>query len=163
VYGPIRRDPSDSLVVDVPLGWVTSITIAGVKGYASEPVLRAAQHHHPIAWGFTNRLSGWRFDELGAHAFYAGLLSRQYGDASRAPRWPTSNPPREPTLEAARSDRAKLGVGWVVLYPEASRAVVPYLEATGFTWSHSASGFDVYRVRENATDDGVPGHSPIAR
>jgi hypothetical protein len=66
-------------------------------------------------------------------------------------------------LEAARSDRAKLGVGWVVLYPEASRAVVPYLEATGFTWSHSASGFDVYRVRENATDDGVPGHSPIAR
>ncbi|HEV7734860.1 MAG TPA: hypothetical protein VGR62_22010 [Candidatus Binatia bacterium] len=147
VYGPIRRDPSRSIVVDVPLGWVTSITVAGVRDYRTEPVLRGAQHHHPIAWGFTNRLSDWRLDELAAHPFYAALLRRQYGDATDAPPWPTANPPREPTLAEARADRERLGVGWVVLHPEVSRDLGPWLEATGFTWSHGAAGFDVYRAR----------------
>lgn len=146
VYGPIRRDPSRTIVVDVPLGWVTSITIAGVRDYRTEPVLRAAQHRHPIAWGFTNRLSDRRFDELASRPFYAGLLVHQYGAAADAPAWPTRHPPREPTIADARADRERLGIGWVVLHPEASRAVVPWLEDTGFQWSHGAGGYDVYRA-----------------
>lgn len=145
VYGPIRNDPSRSIVVDVPLGWMTAIVYAGVSTYQSEPVLRGAQHRHPVAWGFTNRLSSWRLDELGAHPFYAGLLVRQFGRGNPPP-WPTPRAPRDPTLDDARADLASLHVGWVVLHPGASRDVVPWLEAMGFTWSHGARGFDVYRA-----------------
>jgi hypothetical protein len=131
--------------VNVPFGWVSSIEIAGVRGYRTEPLLRAAQHRHPIATGFTNRLSDRRFEELAAHPFYAGLLARQYGAAGWRP-WPTPHPPPEPSIAAARADRERLGVGWVVLDPEASRDIVPWLDATGFVWSHRAADFDVYRA-----------------
>jgi hypothetical protein len=146
VYGPIRNDPSRSVVVDVPLGWVTSIVYAGVPSYRTEPVLRAAQHRHPIAWGFTNRLSYSRLDALGARPFYAGLLVRQYGNGNPPP-WPSPARPRDPTLDEARADRQALDVGWVVLHPGASRDVVPWLESVGFVWSHGAAGYDVYRAR----------------
>ncbi len=145
VYGPIRKDPSRSIVVDVPLGWVTSIRSAGV-GYRTEPVLRAVEHGHPIAYGFTNRLSDSRLEALASHPFYAGLLARQYGDRNATPPWPTPHPPADPTIEEAREDRERIGVGWLVLHPGADRAVTGYLKATGFVWSHGADGFDVYRV-----------------
>ena len=146
VYGPIRRDPSRSIVVDVPFGWLSAIEVAGVRSYRTDALLRAAQHHHPIAFGFTNRLSDRRFDELAAHPFYAGVLTRQYGAAGPGP-WPTPHPPREPTIAEARADRERLGVGWVVLHPDASRDIVSWLHATGFEWSHAAAHFHVYRAR----------------
>jgi hypothetical protein len=155
VYEPIRRDPVASIVVDVPLGWVTAVKTAGTIGYRIEPLLRATEHGHPIAYGFTNRLSDARLETLGTHPFYAGLIARQYG-TSGTPPWPTSRPPHAPTLAAARADRARLGVGWAVVWPDASRSVVPYLEATGFVLSHAAEGFEVYRATDALASNGSP-------
>jgi hypothetical protein len=157
VYGPIRHDRSPSIVVDVPFGWVTSIRSIGV-GYRTEPVLRAVEHGHPIAYGFTNRLSDSRLEALASHPFYAGLLARQYVDPNAGPPWPTPHPPREPSIEEARADRERLGVGWVVLHPTADRTVVDYLTGTGFVWSHAADGFVVYRVRRRLPPSGAGGH-----
>jgi hypothetical protein len=152
VYGPIRKDPSPSIVVDVPFGWVTAIRSIGV-GYQTEPVLRAVEHGHPIANGFINRLSDARLETLASHPFYAGLLARQYSDPNAGPPWPTPHPPREPTIDEALADRERLGVGWVVLAPTADRVVIDYLTATGFVWSHAADGFVVYRVRRRPPND----------
>lgn len=146
VYDPIARDKSDSIVVDVPLGWVTAINTAGAMGYVIEPVMRAAEHGHPIAYGFTNRLSDRRFDRLGSHPFYAGLLRVQYPELDGNLVWPTPTPPPAPTLAQARADRERLNVGWAVLWPDTAKEVVPYLEATGFRRSHAADGFTVYRA-----------------
>ena len=145
VYGPIAADHSDSIVVDVPLGWVTAINTAGARGYVIEPVLRATEHGHPIAYGFTNRLSDERFARLGSHPFYAGLMYEQYGGRIA---WPTPAPPPPPSPAAARADRERLGVGWAVVWPdpEVSPGVTRYLEATGFRRHPAAGGFVVYRA-----------------
>lgn len=147
VYRPIRADHSQSVVVDVPFGWVASLRNVGVKGYRTEPVLRATEHGHPIASGFTNRLSDWRFGELAEHPFYAGLIRLQYDDPTGLQPWPTDHPPRDPGIEAARADRQAIGIRWAVVHPDASRRVIPYLKATGFRWSHAADGIVVFRAR----------------
>jgi len=148
VYDLIAEDKSDSIVVDVPLGWVTAINTAGAKGYVLEPILRATEHGHPIAYGFTNRLSDERFARMGSHPFYVGLMRRQYDDLGGNMIWPTPTPPPPPSLPDARADRERLNIGWAVIWPNlgVSSEVVDYLKATGFRRHHSADGYVIFRA-----------------
>ena len=77
LYAPVKADKSDSVVVDIPLGFLGATYGAGRSPGKVEPMLRAAQHGHPAAFGSLARLAQPQIDRLVARPFYAALLAQQ--------------------------------------------------------------------------------------
>ena len=49
-------------------------------------------------------------------------------------------------LAAARRDLGRLGIGWAIVWQPGDRAVLRYLDATGFRFAYRADGAAVYRL-----------------
>lgn len=142
LYDPIRRDRSRSLVVDVPLAWVTGTRFLGTPTNVRS-MLRATEHEHPIAYGVVGRADAGMLADLAQHRFYTDLMLLQGGAYLTAA--PVPSPP-DPI--AGRMDARVLGVGWVVIQPSADPAVFNYLRLTGFGLVNQQDGVSVYRASE---------------
>ena len=140
LYAPIRADHSDSTVVDIPLAFVGATAGAGRTPGKIEPMLRGAQHGHPIAEGYVTRLSPVVLAKLVAHPFYAAVLAQQGSSPDDSAPLPVGDP------AALRADVAALHVGWVVLWPSASARVPVFLQTLGFTPVRRRDGIIVYRA-----------------
>jgi hypothetical protein len=140
IYDAIRADRTDSIVVDVPLIWLTGTRYLGTP-INSGAMLRATEHGHPIAYGVVGRANVQLLTALARNRFYTDLMVLQ-GGASLAAVPVPSRP--DPGL-GARNARA-LGVGWVVVQPTASPAVGAYLRSAGFRLHHQHDGVKVFRI-----------------
>ena len=140
LYAPVKADESDSVVVDVPLGFLGSTYGIGRSPGKVEPMLRAAQHGHPIAFGFLSRLAQAQVDRLAARPFYAALLAQQ----GTGPQDTEPLPPGD--LSVLRADMEALRVGWVVQWPTSSPRVGPFLRSLGFTPLRRQDGLVLWRA-----------------
>jgi hypothetical protein len=124
---PIRADRSADIVVDVPVGFVSSATaFVGQLLPVTYAMVRATQHDHPISSGYIARIDKNRITRLASRPFYNNLLRLQGNNL--AP------PPVELPVDAGRSrrDARLIDVGWVVQWPEAGPAIAPFLRRCGF-------------------------------
>jgi hypothetical protein len=132
LYAPVEADASDSVVVDLPLSWASGTIAAGhppdqvIHDSESMPLLRATQHGHPVAYGFAARIAPEQLADLSRNRFYTDLLLLQGGSIFYGP-VPTATDPK-----AGAANARRIGVRWVVVWPEASRRVIPYLRRAGF-------------------------------
>jgi hypothetical protein len=139
LYAPVKADHSDSIVVDVPLGFIGATDGAGAApGGNIEPMLRATQHGHPIASAYVTRLTHSKLEALLRHRFYSDLIALQ-----TRPQGEASAPAVDPA--AALQDVQRSDIGWVVVWPDADRRVLPYLEQAGFRRDSSDAGILLYR------------------
>jgi hypothetical protein len=141
---PIAADRSGSIVVDVPFG------IKGIPWYGKNlspfALVQATADGHPRGDSYTSWVPRSTLDGIRRHAFYAGLVSARLGQRISAAQ-----------IAAARQDRARLHIGWVLVWrrqwmaPTRPRArlhyaaIDRYLAATGFRLDYRADGVDVYR------------------
>jgi hypothetical protein len=124
---PIRRDSSDSIVVDVPVGMASGAFLVGAIAGIWYAQIRAVDHHHPILNGFNARIDVRRTTALADRPFPNALIRLQDG---------TLVPPsiRRPIVAAdVRRDARALGVGWVMVWPGAGGRVEPFLRRLGFS------------------------------
>ena len=136
LYAPVKADRSDSIVVDVPLGFIGATEgVGGAPGGNIEPMLRATQHGHPVASGYVTRLTRAKVDELLRHRFYADLIALQNPDTPA----PAVDAP------AGAEDARRSDVGWVVVWPDAHRRVLLFLTRTGFERAGEEDGILLYR------------------
>jgi hypothetical protein len=139
LYAPIKADHSNSIVVDVPLIWLTGTRYLGTPtNYAA--MLRATQHGHPIAYGVVGRADVELLQSLARNRFYTDLMILQGQASLAAVPVPTSPDPNE-----GRRDARQLHVGWVVVQPTADPAVLTYLRETGFRLVVEDQGVRVFR------------------
>ncbi|MEK6277995.1 MAG: hypothetical protein AABM29_08285 [Actinomycetota bacterium] len=147
IYGPVEDDSSESIVVDLPLTWSSSTSGAGAPydglAFASPEMamLRATQHGHPAAYGVAARVGPDVVPDLLSNRFYRDLLRLQGRSVYSSP--PSPNPP-DP--EAGGANARRLGVGWVTVWPQASRRVIPYLRGAGFERVAEEKGTLLYRI-----------------
>ncbi len=127
LYAPVRADKSDSIVVDIPLAFVGSTYGAGRAPDKVEPMLRATEHGHRMAFGFIGRLTPAQISHLMTHPFYAAVMAQQGSGPDDAAPLPAGD------LAALRKNIAEMRVGWVVVWPSASRRVPAFLRSLGFT------------------------------
>jgi hypothetical protein len=140
LYAPIKADHSSSIVVDVPLLWLTGTRYLGTPtNYAA--MLRATQHRHPIAYGVVGRADVELLQSLATNRFYTDLLVLQGQASLAAVPVPTSTDPH-----LGRIDARQLHIGWVVVQPTASRAVLSYLRETGFRLVVEDQGVRVFHA-----------------
>jgi hypothetical protein len=124
---PIRRDRSDSIVVDVPVGMASGAFLVGAVAGIWYAQIRAVDHHHPILNGFNARVDVARTSALANRPFPNALIRLQDGTLVQ----PTE---RLPVVAAAvRRDARAMGVGWVVIWPGAGGRIEPFLRRLGFT------------------------------
>jgi len=143
LYAPVRNDRSASKVVDIPLAFIGATDGAGRTPGKFEPMLRATQNGgHDIAEGYVTRLSPDTIAKLVAHPFYAAVLAQQgSGPDDVAPL-----PPMD--LAAVKADLRAMDVGWVTLWPNASKRVPAFLRSLGFTPVRRSDGIVLYRAPE---------------
>lgn len=123
VTHPIAQDKSSSVVMDVPLGFISGTAGAGT-GHEQIGMLRATEHHHPISGGYVSRMSQPQVDTLLKHRLYNDVIALQ-------PDIPGAGDPAvDPAVGAA--DATASNIRWAIVRPEASRRVVRYLESAGF-------------------------------
>jgi hypothetical protein len=124
---PIRRDRSDSIVVDVPVGMASGAFLVGAVAGIWYAQIRAVDHHHPILNGFNARVDVARTSALANRPFPNALIRLQDGTLVQ----PTE---RLPVVAATvRRDARAMGVGWVVIWPGAGGRIEPFLRRLGFT------------------------------
>jgi hypothetical protein len=140
LYEPIRRDRSDSIVVDVPLSWVTGTRFVGTPTNV-QSMLRATEHGHPIAYGVVGRADVDMLASLARNRFYTDLMVQQGGADFSA-----TGPPPPPDPRVGAANARELGVGWAVVQPTAARAVSEYLVAAGFQLVVDRDGVRVFRA-----------------
>jgi hypothetical protein len=140
LYRPIRADRSRSIVVDVPLAWVTATRFLGTLTNA-QALLRATEHRHPIAYGFVTRANVDLLFDLAKNRFYTDLMILQGGALLGAVPVPGSV-----DVAAGRRNARELGVGWAVVQPNAAPAVANYLNATGFHLVREHRGIRLFRA-----------------
>jgi len=135
LYAPVKADRSDSIVVDVPLGFIGATAGAGkVPGGEIEPMFRATQHGHPIATGYMTRLTPASIEALLRHRFYADVMALQRADGTPV------------DVRASAETARRLDIGWVVVWPDGDRRVLPFLEQTGFRRVREDDGILLYRA-----------------
>jgi hypothetical protein len=140
LYGPVKADKTQSIVVDLPLTWGSGLLGSGrpldTAAYLREsmPMLRATQHGHPVAYGFDARIGVGQLRELSSHRFYTDLLRLQGHSVYAVP------VPRRPDPRKGAADARRLDVRWVTVWPGTSRRVIPYLRRTGFSRVTSERG-----------------------
>jgi hypothetical protein len=140
--GPIARDPSSSVVLDVPWGLRGGIPLHGLP-IATPPLLIATADGHPRAISYTSWVPAPTIRATEQNAFYARLNAAQHG-----------KPSSPAQLSAARRDLRGLRIGWVLVWrsawttsdPAARYAeVAGYLRQTGFRPDYAADGVMVFR------------------
>jgi len=143
LYAPVKAQAGDSIVVDVPLGFLGGAG-AGI-GETQEGMLRATEHGHPAATGYLSRLPQNRLETLLRHRFYADILLHQRVELQNSMRALAERFPR-PDPKAGRIDARATGVGWVVIWPEASHDVRRYIRAVGFHLERRIDGIELYQA-----------------
>jgi hypothetical protein len=101
---PISRDPTKSIVVDVPYGLRGGVGITG-QPIAPSALLIATHDMHPRAIAYTAWVSKAANKGIAKHAFYRYL----YVAAKSGLPYPSPS-----RLAAARADLKTLNVGWVI-------------------------------------------------
>jgi hypothetical protein len=140
VDGPIAADHSHSIVVDFPFGLRGGIPDYGPP-FAPEAQVLATADGHPIADGFLSRVPAPTIRGLNCHPFYRGLINI----------WHQKRNPLS-LVHAAYTDAARLGVGWVVVWPSRlPRSISGYLEHTGFRLAYSVGPIHVWRIKASAS------------
>lgn len=130
----ITADHSQSLVVDVPLGFRSGTVELG-PGFPPEELVEATVDGHPRAIGYLARLPESTVTALLRHPFYVDLLSVQSGGHVPADGIP-----------AAVADARRMDVGWVLVWTPVTPAIGRFLAETGFSFRYRADGVSVYRV-----------------
>jgi len=143
VDGPIAADHSHSIVVDFPFGIRGGIPDYGPP-FAPQSQVLATADGHPIADGFLSRAPASTIRGLSCHPFYGGLINI----------WHQKHNPLS-LLHAAYADAARMGIGWVIVWPSRlPRAVGGYLKHTGFQrlyWvGRGHSQISVFRIKTGA-------------
>jgi hypothetical protein len=129
----IKADHSNSLVVDVPLGFRSGTLEYGAP-FPAEALVLATRDHHPRAVGYAARLPQHTVDLLREHTFYTAMLRAQRG--ARV----------SPALAMlAAADARRMDVGWVVVWERVTPRLGQFLSATGFHFLYRAAGVSVYR------------------
>jgi hypothetical protein len=100
----ISRDPTKSIVVDVPYGLRGGVGITG-QPIAPSALLIATHDMHPRSIAYTAWVSKAANKGIATHAFYRYLYVVQRSGL------PYPSPSR---LAAARADLKRLNVGWVI-------------------------------------------------
>jgi hypothetical protein len=150
LYAPVKADGSDSIVVDIPLGFLSGPGNGPGPGIgAMEGMYRGTEHGHPIATAYIARITVNRINDLVSHRFYTDLLGHQQEEPERpltAGRSPDLARPMNP--KAGRMDARTMGVGWVVIWPgqDVTRKVRRYVRAVGFRLEHRVDGIELYRA-----------------
>jgi hypothetical protein len=142
LYAPIRADRSDSIVVDIPLGFVGATAGAGEAAAHMEPMLRAIEHEHPIAEAYITRLTQDEVTSLAGRPLYSAILALQHAPADQGA-------PPAVDVRAARSDLDAIGVGWAVVWPDAGRGILPFLERLGCVRAREEAGIVVMRCGDS--------------
>jgi hypothetical protein len=133
----IRDDRRTGIVVDVPLSWRSGIEEIGSSEMSPRAMLQQTIHGKPIAAGYIARLDSTMPQRLLERPLYRSLLLRQ-GDGVVPPG--LIDPPRV----AVVADAQRLGAHWVVVWPEADRQVLPYLERIGYHRRAEEAGVLLY-------------------
>jgi hypothetical protein len=139
LYAPVRADSSRSIVVDLPLAFVSGHGGPGEGVADLEGMFRATEHQHPVATGYLARLPQDRVDAITSHRFYADLIAHQS----------TVDQGGRPLSSAAGgADARAMGVGWVVIWPDlgVSTEVRRYVRAVGFELVREVDGIELYRA-----------------
>jgi hypothetical protein len=138
---PIAADHSNSLVVDVPLGFRSGTRIVGAP-FPPEEFVEATLDGHPRAIGYLSRMPASTAASLETHPFYTDLIAMQFGTS-------TGTTP----IAAAKVDAERMNVGWVLVWPHRRHQapglnpamLASFLNQTGFTLRYRADGVSVYR------------------
>ena len=130
---PLAADRSGSIVVDVPFGLRGGLPLYGLH-LPDAALLLATADGHPRAVSYASWEPAPTIAGIRRHPFYARLNAAQHG-------WPST--PAQ--LAAARADRQRLAVGWVLVWSRMPGSLTSYLSATGFRFAYQADGVKVYR------------------
>jgi hypothetical protein len=134
----VEADPRPGVVVDVPLSWRSGIEEVGSPEISPRAMLQQTVHEKPIAAGYIARLDGAMLDRLLDRPLYRSLLLRQRnGEIPEG----LDDPSRAEVVDDARA----LGANWIVVWPEADRAVLPFLGAIGYRRIAEDGGVLLYR------------------
>jgi hypothetical protein len=142
---PIAADRSGSIVLDLPFGLRGGLPLYGSR-FANAPLLIATADGHPRAISYTAWVPAPTIAAVASHPFFAQLVRVQDGVPLAPGLSPSGGQVSAADLAAARSDLRRLDIGWALVWPIASPAVVPYLTATGFRLDYRADGVAVYRL-----------------
>lgn len=143
VYEVIARDPSDALVVNVPLGFRSGVGNVGWQ--EGPPLVWATTHGHPVAVGFGARTPVPRLAALGAQPLYRDLVALQTASAD-----PVAGAAADPA--AGRANALELGARYVVVSGSEPQ-VEAYLAAAGYAPAGRDGPVGLY-VLEVAAADG---------
>lgn len=130
---PVAADRSGSIVVDVPFGLRGGLPLYGAH-LAAPALLLAAADGHPRAESYVSWEPEPAITAIRRQPFYAGLAAAQRGGV-----------PAPSGLAAARADRRRLGIGWVLVWIRPPPSLTRYLSGTGFRFAYQADGVRVYR------------------
>ena len=159
LYAPVKADRSESIVVDVPVGFLSGPGNGPGPGIGSmEGMFRATEHGHPIASAYLARITVNRINDLTSHRFYTDLLGHQQEAAERPLEIISPDLVRPMNPKAGRMDAREMGVGWVVIWPGqgVTGKARRYVRAVGFRLDHRVDGIELYRApaRWQEADDG---------
>ncbi len=146
---PLAADRSGSIVVDVPFGLRGGLPLYGLH-LPDGALLLAPADGHPRAESYTSWEPAPVIAGIARHPFYARLDAAQRGTASTPAQ-----------LAAARADRQRLHIGWVLVWRRMPGSLTGYLAATGFRFAYQADGVQVYRP--DGTRPGFMDLQPAAR
>lgn len=138
----VAADHSQSLVVDVPLGFRSGTLEVGAAFPAEEQV-EATLDGHPRAIGYVSRLPASTAAALLSHPFYTGLLNVQGGGRVNS----TPSP-------GAIADARRINVGWVLVWTPVNPGLRHFLAGTGFSFRYRADGVSVYQRLSTARTAG---------
>lgn len=130
----IEADHSDSIVVDVPLGFRSGSLEYGAP-FPAEGLVLSTIDHHPRAVGYVARLPHATVDGLSRQAFYTAMIAAQSGVVIHAAR-----------VRLARANARRIDVGWVVVWASEPPAVRRFLRAAGFHFVTRSDGVTLYRA-----------------
>ncbi len=121
----IRDDPRPGVVVDVPISWQSGVDLVGAPFISARAMSVQTIHQKPIAAGYIARLDRSMLDRLLERPLYRSLVL-EHGDGV-IPRGLAA-----PSQDEVVADAGRLGAHWVVVWPEANRRVLGYLERIGY-------------------------------
>ena len=142
---PIAADRSGSIVLDIPFGLRGGPPLYG-SHLNNASLLIATADGHPRAISYTAREPAPVVASIAGHPFFAQLVRVQDGVPVAPRASPGGSRVTAAELAAARRDLGRLGIGWAIVWQPGDRAVLRYLDATGFRFAYRADGAAVYRL-----------------
>jgi hypothetical protein len=129
----IAADHSQSVVVDVPLGF-RATTLALGAHFPAEEQIEATLDGHPRAGAYLSRMPESTLAAVRRHVFFMQILSVQSHGHSNAA-----------AIPAARTDARRIDVGWAIVWTRVTPGIREFLARTGFDFRYRADGVSVYR------------------